>query len=321
MRVENRDLTVPAASAGTRLDRFLADRLEDRSRSFLRRLIVEGEVVVDGETVSKPGMPVTAGMRILVRLPRPSGALPLPEEIPLEVIHEDDELIVVVKPAGLVVHPGHGRRGGTLVNALLGRGVELSPTGAPDRPGIVHRLDKETSGLVVVAKTASAHEALARAFERRQVLKRYHALVWGHPDPPSGRVELSIGRSRANPLKMSVRSTRGRRRTAISTYRTLESLPGFALLSVSPETGRTHQIRVHMQSVHHPIVGDARYGGRGWRGVQDGMKRQAIRKFERLALHASDLAFSHPASGRDLEFHAPLPPDFEELLSKLRKRN
>lgn len=319
MSSQSRDFTVPAASEGTRLDRFLAEMIEDRTRSFLRRLIVEGEVTIDGEAVTKPGTPVKPGMEVRIRIPAPVEGRPLPEEIPLEVIHEDDDIIVVVKPAGLVVHPGHGRSCGTLVNALLGRGVALSSTGAPDRPGIVHRLDKETSGLLVVAKTESAHERLARAFERRLVRKRYRALVWGHPDPPAGRIELPIGRSRSNPLMMSVRSTRGRRRSALSTYETMEVMPGFALLAVSPETGRTHQIRVHMQSIHHPVVGDARYGGRGWRGVQDGVKKQAIRKFERLALHASDLAFTHPAGGGEIEFHSPLPPEFEELLNKLRR--
>jgi 23S rRNA pseudouridine1911/1915/1917 synthase len=319
MSAESRDFTVPAGSEGKRLDRFLAEMIKDRTRSFLRRLIVEGEVVVDGEAVTKPGTPVKPGMAIRVRIPAPSDGPLLPENIPLEVIHEDDDIIVVIKPAGLVVHPGHGRSGGTLVNALLGRGVELPSTGAPDRPGIVHRLDMETSGLLVVAKTDSAHEKLARAFERRLVRKRYRALVWGHPEPPAGRIELPIGRSRSNPLMMSVRSTRGRRRAAVSTYETMEIMPGFALLAVSPETGRTHQIRVHMQSINHPVVGDARYGGRGWRGVQDGVKKHAIRKFERLALHASDLAFTHPAGGGELQFHAPVPPEFEELLNKLRK--
>jgi 23S rRNA pseudouridine1911/1915/1917 synthase len=319
MSAEYRDFTVPDAGEGTRLDRFLADVIEDRSRSFLRRLIVDGEVTVDGEAVTKPGTPVKTGMEIGVRIPAPAESGPAPEDIPLEVIHEDDDIIVVVKPAGLVVHPGHGRAGGTLVNALLGRGVSLPATGSPDRPGIVHRLDRETSGLLVVAKTDPAHEYLAKAFERRLVRKRYLAAVWGHPDPPEGRIELPIGRSRSNPLMMSVRSTRGRRRSALSTYETLESMPGFSLLAVSPETGRTHQIRVHLQSIHHPIVGDARYGGRGWRGVQDGVKKHAIRKLERLALHASDLAFTHPADGGHMKFHAPLPADFEELLNKLRK--
>jgi 23S rRNA pseudouridine1911/1915/1917 synthase len=310
--------TVPPADEGTRLDRFLADRLADRTRSSLRRLILEGLANVDGIAATKPGLALKPGMNIRLRIPRPPDERPLPERIPLEVVHEDGHIIVVVKPAGLVVHPGHGRRAGTLVNALLGRGVELPPTGAPDRPGIVHRLDMETSGLLVVAKTAAAHEALARAFEYRLVRKRYQALVWGHPDPPAGRIETPIGRSRSNPVTMSVRSTRGRKRSAVSVYETLEVMPGFTLLAVRPETGRTHQIRVHMHSIHHPVVGDARYGGRGWRGVQDGMKRSAIRKFERLALHASDLAFTHPVGDREVEFHAPLPPEFEELLRKLR---
>jgi len=235
------------------------------------------------------------------------------------VVHEDEHLVVVLKPAGMVVHPGHGRTAGTLVNALLGSGIPLSPTGAPDRPGIVHRLDKDTSGLLAVAKSAAAHAGLARAFAERRVEKRYRALVWGHPDPASGRIERAIGRSRAHPLKMAVRATRGRPRVAETRYETAEFLPGFALLDLWPLTGRTHQIRVHLQSIHHPIVGDEQYGGRAWRGVQDPLKRRAIRRFERLALHAAHLAFAHPVTGAALSFQAPLPSEFEELLRALRR--
>jgi len=228
-------------------------------------------------------------------------------------------LVVVDKPAGLVVHPGHGRRTGTLVNALLGRGTSLAPAGGAERPGIVHRLDAGTSGVIVVAKTDRAHRGLSNAFALRQVDKRYLALVWGHPDPPSGTIERGIGRSRNHPVKMAVRSTRGRARPALSHYRTLESMPGFAFLEVLPRTGRTHQIRVHLQSIHHPLVGDDRYGGRAWRGVQDPLKRKAIREFDRLGLHAADLAFDHPASGQRVRFSSPLPDLYQRLLEVLRK--
>jgi 23S rRNA pseudouridine1911/1915/1917 synthase len=311
---------VSAEAEGRRLDRYLDELIPDRTRSSLRKLILDGRVRIDGTPAIKAGLPLKGGEIVDVELPPPPPDTPLPESIPLDVIHEDKELLVVVKTAGMVVHPGHGRRTGTLVNALLGRGTALASTGAPDRPGIVHRLDRETSGLLLVAKTDPAHHALARAFAERRIAKGYVALVWGRPDPASGSIERAIGRSRANPLKMAVRGTRGRTRVAVTRYAISESMPGFSLLDLRLETGRTHQIRVHMQSIHHPVVGDARYGGRGWRGIQDPLKRKAVRQFPRLALHASHLRLEHPVSGEPLAFHAPLPPDFEELLQALRRR-
>jgi 23S rRNA pseudouridine1911/1915/1917 synthase len=280
-------------------------------------LILDGRVTVDGKPASKPGVALEEGMTIAVRLPPPPDDRPRAEAIPLDVVHEDDVLLVVDKPAGLVVHPGHGRRDGTLVNALLGRGTPLSPRGAPDRPGIVHRLDRETSGLLVVAKTEAAHAALSDAFGRRAIRKRYEALVWGHPEPAEGVIEKQIGRSRSNPVKMTIRG-RGSRE-AVTRYAVREWLPGFAWLTLHPETGRTHQIRVHLQSIHHPIVGDARYGGRMWKGVQDPDKRKVLRDFDRLALHASRIAFAHPETGREVAFSAPLPASFEALLDALRR--
>jgi 23S rRNA pseudouridine1911/1915/1917 synthase len=310
-------LGVPAEAAGSRLDRYLAASLPDHTRSALRRLILDGRVTIDGTPASKPGVELAEGMRIAVRLPPVCTDRPRAEAIPLDVVHEDDALLVVNKPAGLVVHPGHGCREGTLVNALLGRGTSLSPRGAPDRPGIVHRLDRETSGLLIVAKTEPAHAALSAAFSRREIRKRYEALVWGHPDPEDGVIEQRIGRSRANPVKMAVHG-RGSRE-AVTRYSTREHLTGFSLLTLRPETGRTHQLRVHLQSVHHPIVGDTRYGGRMWKGVQDPTKRDALKRFSRLALHASRLAFEHPATGREIAFSAALPEEFEALLQILRR--
>jgi 23S rRNA pseudouridine1911/1915/1917 synthase len=311
-------LRVPAEAAGSRLDRYVADTLAGHTRSAVRRLILEGRVTVDGVPAAKSGVALEEGMQIVVRLPpRRGGDRPRAEAIPLDVVHEDEALLVVNKPAGLVVHPGHGRREGTLVNALLGRGTRLSPRGAPDRPGIVHRLDRETSGLLIVAKTEASHEALSRAFTRREIRKRYEALVWGHPDPEEGVIEKTIGRSRSNPVKMAIRG-RGSRE-AVTRYATRERLAGFTRLTLRPETGRTHQIRVHLQSIHHPIVGDARYGGRMWKGVRDPIKRKALREFDRLALHASHLAFEHPSSGRRIELSAPMPAEFEALLATLRR--
>jgi 23S rRNA pseudouridine1911/1915/1917 synthase len=216
-----------------------------------------------------------------------------------------------------VVHPGHGNATGTVVNALLGRGVPLAPAGGTHRPGIVHRLDRGTSGLLVVAKTDRAHRALSAAFSQRAVKKRYVALVWGHPQPSEGRIERPIGRSRTNPIKMTVGGRAAR--AATSDYREVEHLAGFSLLDVFPTHGRTHQIRVHLQSIHHPIVGDERYGGRAWRGVQSRPKRDALASFDRLGLHAAELELAHPESGETLTFDSPLPEDFEALLVRLRE--
>ncbi|HXV75230.1 MAG TPA: RluA family pseudouridine synthase [Candidatus Polarisedimenticolaceae bacterium] len=310
---------VPLEADGVRLDRFLTERIAGTTRASVGRLIRADRVRVDERPAKKTGLALKPGMTIRVDLPQPVTGAVAAERIPFDVIYEDDELLVVDKPAGLTVHPGHGRPSGTLVNGLLGRGIALSPVGAPDRPGIVHRLDRETSGLLVVAKTERAHRALAHDFAERRVAKRYRALVWGHPRPADGTVEREIGRSRGNPTRMTVHATRGRRRSARTHYRTIESLPGFGLLDVELETGRTHQIRVHLESIGHPIVGDERYGGRGWRGIQHPLKRKAVREFDRLALHAVGLAFRHPGTGRELRFRVGVPPAFARLLVVLRE--
>jgi 23S rRNA pseudouridine1911/1915/1917 synthase len=309
-------LTVPEEAEGSRLDQFLALHVPGRTRSALQRLIRNGLVTVDGETTSKPGLGLRSGMKVRVEIPEPPVHDLEPEDIPVKVIFEDEDLLVVDKPAGLVVHPGHGRRSGTLVHALLGRGTPLAPAGGRDRPGIVHRLDRETSGLVIVAKTDSAHRGLTRSFASREIEKRYHALVWGHPDPPAATVSKAIGRSRTDRTKMTVHASRGREAT--TRYRTLESHPGFAFLEVDLETGRTHQIRVHMQSIHHPVVGDQRYGGRAWKGLQDPVLRKAVREFPGLALHASRLAFPHPVRGKVVRVRAELPEEFRDLLRVVR---
>ena len=317
MSAETVTLRVPAEQDGERLDRFLASSMNDLTRSALRRIIVAGRVTVDGESPPKAGVLLKAGTEVVVALPDPEPDALLPEAIPIDVVHEDEHLIVVVKPAGMLVHPARGNPGGTLLNALLGRGVRLAPAGGNKRPGVVHRLDRDTSGLLLVAKTDLAHRAMARAFARREVRKTYHALVWGRPRPAEGTIERSIGRSRSNPTRMAVEGARGKRQ-ARSVFRTLESMPGFALLEVRPVTGRTHQIRVHLKSIHHPVVGDSQYGEQGSRGVQDPLKRKALRNFRRLALHAYRLSLVHPVEGRELNFHAPRPAEFEELLGVLR---
>jgi 23S rRNA pseudouridine1911/1915/1917 synthase len=311
-------LRVASERAGERLDRYLVAELPGCTRSALRRLILDRRVDVDGAPAAKPGLALAAGACVEVRLPAPADTSPAAQAIALHVVYEDEDVIVVDKPAGLVVHPGHGQRDGTLVNALLGRGTPLAAVGGPARPGVVHRLDRGTSGLLVVAKTDRAHHALVAAFAARAVDKRYLALVWGRVDPPAGTIERAIGRSPVDRLKMSVATAHGAR-AAVSHYRTLEALPGFSLLEVRPVTGRTHQIRVHLQSLHHPVVGDTRYGGRRFRGVVDPRKRAALAGFDRLALHAAELAFPHPRDGKTLRLSAPLPAQIEVLLRALRE--
>ena len=308
-------LVVPSESSGSRIDRFLALRYPERSRSALQRLIGDGLVTLGGERVRSSTV-LRAGDRIEVRFPAETPAGLEPETIPLVIVHEDADLLVVDKPSGMVVHPGAGDEKGTLVHALLGRGGPLSTIGGPKRAGIVHRLDRGTSGLLLVAKTDRAHRALAAAFEGREVEKTYQALVWGRLKRTEGTIEGAIGRDRTNRLKMSVRAPRGR--AATSRWRVIDDVPGFSRLEVRPETGRTHQIRVHLQALGHPIVGDDRYGGVGWRGVPDPRRRLALRAFGRLALHAWRLALRHPVTGESLRFESPLPEEFATLLEALR---
>jgi len=309
---------VPSEAAGQRLDRFLASTVSDRSRSVWTRWIHDGRVTIDGTPATKPGVVVKAGSRIAVETPAPRADTPQPQTIPIPILHQDDDIIVVDKPVNLIVHPGHGQPDGTLINGLLGLGIPLAPAGGTLRPGIVHRLDRDTSGVMVVAKTDAAHRALSRAFAERRVRKRYRTLVWGRPDPDEDTIDRGIGRSRNNPTKMAVQGTRGMRRVARTHYKTVESIPGFALLEIDLETGRTHQIRVHLQSIRHPVVGDERYGGRSWRGIQDPLKRNAVKKFEGLALHAFELQFDHPLRGEPCTFHSPMPARFARLLDVLR---
>ena len=310
---------VPVEASGQRLDRFLAGALDVTSRSTWTRWIQEGRVSIDGATAVKPGVAIKPGSRIAVATPPAASDSPQPESIDVPILHQDDDIVVVDKPVDLVVHPGHGQPSGTLINGLLGMRITLAAAAGKPRPGVVHRLDRDTSGVLVLAKTDDAYRALSRAFAARLVRKNYRALVWGRPDPDEGTIDRGIGRSRNNPTKMAVQGTRGTRRVARTHFRTIESMPGFALLDIDLETGRTHQIRVHLQSIRHPVVGDERYGGRPWRGLQDPIKRAAVRKFCGLALHALELRFDHPISGAPCVFRAPLPERFTKLLSVLRE--
>jgi 23S rRNA pseudouridine1911/1915/1917 synthase len=259
---------------------------------------------------------VKEGMALEMQIPGAEPSTLTGESIPIPVIYEDDDLAVVVKPAGIVVHPGHGARRGTLVHALLGLGMPLAAAGGAERPGIVHRLDKDTSGLMVVAKTDAAHRGLSGMFARREVHKTYRALVWGRPQPVAGRIDEAIGRSRADRTKMSVHAPRGRPASTI--YRTVASWPGAALLDVDLVTGRTHQIRVHFASRRHPVIGDNRYGNAPWKAMRDPVRRAAIAAFTRLALHAFRLAFEHPVTAQPMSFEAPVPPEFEALCRALQ---
>jgi 23S rRNA pseudouridine1911/1915/1917 synthase len=311
-----RSLAVDEAAAGERLDRWLVRAMPDLSRARLQTLIAGGDVLVDGHR-ARPSLRLKGGQAVLVRVPAPQAPVPQPEDIPIAVVYEDRHLLVVDKPAGLSVHPGAGRASGTLVNALLHRVRDLSGIGGVLRPGIVHRLDRGTSGLLVVAKDDATHLALSRQFAGRSVEKEYLAVVIGVPRAAEGTIDAPIGRDPVHRQRMSVRAPRGR--AARSTYRIVEPLDGAALLRVRIATGRTHQIRVHLAALGHPVAGDATYGGRRRPASRRPEARAALEALTRPALHAARLAFTHPARGERLAFESPLPADLQELLAALRQ--
>ena len=315
MEIKETRLSYPG-SAPIRLDSFLAGQLNRYSRSFLKKVISEGGVSVDGK-VSKPSRLLCGGETIIVRIEPPKPAVAEPENIPLAMIYEDAHLLAVDKPAGIVVHPAPGHPGGTLVNALLHHCRDLSGIGGRLRPGIVHRLDLGTSGVMVVAKNETAHRGMAAQFKDRQVRKIYKAVVFGQPTKESGQVDQPIGRDRVNRIKISTATDRPR--SAVSRYSVEETFTEFALLTVSLLTGRTHQVRVHMAHLGHPLVGDSLYGGARWRCVRNPRQRAAAKSFGRPALHAAVLELKPPITGRDLCFEAPLAADVVDLLNALRK--
>jgi len=304
-------LTVTDDSEGIRLDRFLASVLPDHSRSQIQRLIKEGLVLVAGRE-TKANQPVKAGQAISVDLPEPVDAAPRPEPLSLPILYQDQDLIVVDKPAGMVVHPAAGHASGTLVNALLHHVHDLSGIGGEKRPGIVHRLDRGTSGLMVVAKHDSAHEELSRQFHDREVEKEYFALVWGEVQA-GRRIDTPIGRDPSNRKKMSARARRSRE--AVTRIVRVEKLLVLTLAQVAIHTGRTHQIRVHLSAIGHPIVGDSLYGGVHRRVPGD---LRAVTHLERPFLHAARLVFKHPRDGRRMEFTSELPDDLQRVLDELR---
>ncbi len=307
-------LQIPADAKRTRLDRYLASRFPDQSRSQIQGWIRAGRVLVNSAG-AKTGHVLRPGDIVFIQRLSPAPAMnPQPENIPLTILYQDSDLAVVEKPAGLVCHAGAGIRSGTLVNALL---YHLGPLQAFDamRPGIVHRLDKLSSGLLVVARNLETHRALAQQFKNRQVVKEYLALVYGYPNPSSGTIDLPLGRDRKDRKKISVRSHR--RRAAITHYRKQSVHGPFTLLLVRIETGRTHQIRVHLSQSGYPVVGDVLYGGNRSRNLQDPGIRAAVQELQRNFLHAHRLVFIHPGTGERLTFVSPLPPDLECFLAQV----
>lgn len=314
-----RHVLADRGDAGERLDkvllRHLAD-LPDVSRSRIQQWIADGTVLVDGRVAAKVSEKVKAGSSIHLTLPPPPPPRPdlVPQEIPLSVVYEDDDLLVIDKPPGLVVHPAVGHREGTLVNALLFR--SQSWAGEADRPGIVHRLDKDTSGLLIVAKTGAAHLGLSRMMKNRHITKEYLAVVYGHPPVRKGRIDLKIGRDPADRKKMKASKEDGRESTTY--YELLAESSGkkagVSLVLCRLVTGRTHQIRVHLKAINLPIVGDVVYGSPRWRNLADPDLAAACQAMGRQALHAYRLGFEHPVTGATLVLSAPLPPDIVVLL-------
>lgn len=304
---------IAASDSGVRLDAFLAGHIPDWSRSRLQRLIEDGDVVVNGAS-TRASYKLRAADEVEVELtPSPTETF-APENIPVNVVYEDDQIIVIDKPAGLVVHPAPGIPSGTLANALAYHFQQLSSKGGSARPGIVHRLDRDTSGLLVAAKTEIAHERLGDQFRARQVYKLYLALVHGSPPADAGRVEQPIARDPTNRTRMSVVPNG---RAALSIYRVRQRYHRFTLLEVELKTGRQHQIRVHLAWLKHPVVGDEVYGGGRDKTVVSVKLRAEIRKLHRQFLHAQQLAFDHPITNERLRFNSPLPAELQNFLDLL----
>ena len=309
-------ITVPDDGDGVRLDRFLVSVLPEHSRSQIQRLIKDGHVRVGGRE-AKANQGVKVGQQIAVEIPAPIDSVPQAEALPLPILYQDADLIVVDKPAGMVVHPAAGHASGTLVNALLHHVTDLSGIGGEKRPGIVHRLDRGTSGLLVVAKNDAAHEELSRQFREREVEKEYVALVWGEV-MAGRRIDAPIGRDPSDRKKMSAEPTNRVRRSREAVTRIVRAEHFgrmLTLANVAIHTGRTHQIRVHLSAIGHPIVGDPLYGGVHRRVPGD---LRAVTHLDRPFLHAARLAFKHPSDDRRMEFTSTLPDDLQRVLDDLR---
>jgi 23S rRNA pseudouridine1911/1915/1917 synthase len=291
---------------GGRLDHILVAELEEFSRTRLQKVIREGYVKVNGACVLKPAFPLEGGEVVEITLPAQQPAQLTPEKIPLDIVYEDQDIILINKPPGMVVHPSVGHEHGTLVHAVLNHAPDIRGIGGELRPGVVHRLDKDTSGLIIMAKHDQAHVSLQRQFARRQVNKIYLALVDGRPPTPKGKIDAPVGRDPQNRKKMAIHP-KGSGREAVSFFDTLEAFPDHSLLEVRPLTGRTHQIRTHLAFIKCPIVGDRTYG-----------RRKPSLPVSRQMLHAAKLTFRLPSKGEEQEFVAPLTEDFAEALDALR---
>lgn len=304
-----------------RIDKYLAARLQQYSRSFLQRLIKGGAVKVDGYAV-KASYTIKKGDVVSLELPLVEEEKIRPEDIPLDIIYEDDHLMLINKPPDMVVHPAPGHMSGTLVNALAYHVQQLSTAGGPLKPGIVHRLDRDTSGIMLVIKSDTVHSKLAEQFQKRYIHKEYIALVEGDVELDSDVIELPLGRQKKFPKKMGVRHDTGKEATSI--YEVLERFGDFTLVKVMPRTGRTHQIRVHMKAIGHPIVADADYNSRDclykWEITKEGPKPDEEPILDRQALHAYKLEFYHPVLQKKMSFQAELPEDIKRVLALLRER-
>ncbi|HET8782941.1 MAG TPA: RluA family pseudouridine synthase [Pyrinomonadaceae bacterium] len=309
---ENLTFKIGPDDVGVRLDAFLASQIEGWSRARLQRLIEAEDVLVNSKP-AKASYKLRENDELEVELVSPATTSFTPEAIPIEIVYEDDTLVVVNKPAGLVVHPAAGIHSGTLANALAYHFQQL-PNATSVRPGIVHRLDRDTSGLLVVAKTEAALENLSDQFRARSVYKLYAALVHGRVAADSGRIEQPLARDPSNRTRMAV--VRGGR-SALSIYRVARRFNRFTLLDVELKTGRTHQIRVHLAWLKHPVVGDETYGGGRDNTIQDPKLKSQIRSLNRHFLHAEKLAFTHPTTGERVTFHSPLPPELATLLTQI----
>jgi 23S rRNA pseudouridine1911/1915/1917 synthase len=308
-------ISIPSELDGTRLDRAIAQLAPELSRNAITRLIEDGRVAIDGTAAAKKSIVVRAEQLISLDIPPPASQSVESQDLPLDVLYQDSDIVVLSKPPGIVVHPAAGHADGTLVNALLFHVGDLSGIGGEVRPGIVHRLDKETSGVMVIAKNDLAHRRLTAAWGTDAVQKEYLALVYGTPKPAEGKIEAPIGRDPKDRKKMAVVRDG---RDAITLYKVAESLRGVALVRCLLKTGRTHQIRVHLKHIGHPIVGDPLYSGAQCRGIPDKRLQKTLAAFERQALHAAKLTFVHPSSGEKMTFEAPLPDDMRELIEALR---
>jgi 23S rRNA pseudouridine1911/1915/1917 synthase len=303
---------VDNSDVGIRLDAYLSSKVRELARSQIKKL-VQGHHILVNHLPSKPAVKLRIGDVVTGRIPPPRSLDVIPQDIPLDIIHEDPWIVVINKPAGMVVHPGAGIDSGTLVNALLFHCKDLSQINGVIRPGIVHRLDKNTSGVMVTAKNAIAMHDLSLQFKKRQVRKRYVALVHGELRESQGVIEAPLGRHPKERKRISIHTRKAR--SAITRWRVIKRFQGFSLLEVIPKTGRTHQIRAHFSSRGHPIVGDPEYGKEKWiQRITDPGVRERIKALRRQALHSQGLGFIHPESGEFMEFSAPLPEDMVEII-------